>query len=404
MMLASRLVMPTRLRRAKRAVIGAALVAGLAACAPASDAAVEREPVDSAAAAAYVAEADRITRDARNGLVYSPTNEFTRADQLQVMTTWLGPTRSPSVPAGKNIAFVSCGATVCNETAEAGAQIAQRAGFGTSLVNINGTADIQNINQAMASAIALKPDAIVGVCVTATQVADKLEQARAAGILTVSTCDPTPAGGPGQFDAAADYANGLSAELLGWGIVSNTAGDANVVAIKDEAFPAVVRKIGNLVRVLEDCPSCEATTVTWQITDAANSAKAANILTGIINANPEMNTLVLPYSIGMPSAVQAVASSGRDIKIYADDLDAVNVQMLRDGAIEMVSSVDPRLAMYQCIDQVVRGLADGEYVEPAQLPYLAHLYTKDGLPSTGVGAFARFFDYDAVYRDLWKKP
>ena len=120
--------------------------------------------------------------------------------------------------------------------------------------------------------------------------------------------------------------------------------------------------------------------------------------------SPDMNTLVLPYSIGMPSAVQAVASSGRDIKIYADDLDAVNVQMLRDGAIEMVSSVDPRLAMYQCIDQVVRGLNDGGYVEPARLPYLAHLYTKDGLPDTGVGAFAQFFDYEAVYRDLWKKP
>jgi ABC-type sugar transport system substrate-binding protein len=404
MMLASRVVSSSRLRRAHVATIGIVLAAGLAGCAPSPEGADERKPVDSAAASAYVDEARRITNDARNGLVYSPTNEFTPADQLQLMTDWLGPTQSPTVPAGKSIAFVSCGATVCNETAEAGAQIAQGAGFRTSLVNINGTADIQNINQAMASAIAMKPDAIVGVCITATQVADKLEQARAGGILTVSTCDPTPTGGTGQFDAAADYANGLSAELLGWGIVSNTAGTANVVAIRDEAFPAVVRKIGNLVRVLEDCPSCEVTTVTWQITDAANSAKAANILTGIINANPDMNTLVLPYSIGMPSAVQAVASSGRDIKIYADDLDAVNVQMLRDGAIEMVSSVDPRLAMYQCIDQVVRGLNDGGYVEPAQLPYLAHLYTKDGLPDTGVGAFAQFFDYEAVYRDLWKKP
>ena len=320
------------------------------------------------------------------------------------MTTWPGPTESPAVPAGRTIAFVSCGATVCNETAEAGAQIAERAGFRASLVNINGTADIQNLNQAMASAIALRPDAIVGVCLTATQIADKLEQARAAGILTVSTCDPTPAGGSGRFDAAADYANGLSAELLGWGIVSTTRGDANVVAIKDEAFPAVVRKIGNLVRVLEDCPSCTVTTVTWQITDAANSAKAANILTGIINANPDMNTLVLPYSVGIQSAVQAVASSGRDIKIYADDLDAVNLQLLRDGAVEMVSSVDPRLAMYQCIDQVIRGLGGDAYVEPARLPYLAHLYTREDLPATGVGAFARYFDYDAVYRDLWKRP
>jgi ABC-type sugar transport system substrate-binding protein len=390
--------------RAPTAMIGAILVAGLAACAPAPNGTGASKPVDSAAAADYVATANRITENARTGLVYSPTNEFTPADQLRVMTTWLGPAQSPSVPAGKSIAFVSCGATVCNETAAAGAQVAQQAGFRSSVVNENGTADIQNINQAMASAIALRPDAIVGVCVTATQIADKLEQARAAGILTVSTCDPTPAGGPGQFDAAADYANGLSAELLGWGIVSGTKGDANVVAIKDEAFPAVVRKIGNLERVLRDCPSCTVSTVTWQVTDAANSAKAANILTGIINANPQMNVLVLPYSIGMPSAVQAVASSGRDIKIYADDLDAVNNQMLRDGSIEMVSSVDPRLAMYQCIDQVNRGLGGGGYVQPAHLPYLAHLYTKDNLPDTGVGAFTRLFDYDAVYRDMWKKP
>lgn len=401
---ASRNSLLARLGRAPTVLIGAVLAVGAAACAPAPDTPGTTQPVDSAAATQYVATADRITEDARTGLVYAATNEFTPADQLAVMTQWRGPTQSPATPAGRSIAFVSCGATVCNETAVAGAQIAEQAGYRTTVVNENGTADIQNLNQAMASAIALRPDAVVGVCITATQVADKLEQARAAGILTVSTCDPTPAGGPGQFDAAADYANGLSAELLGWGIVSGTKGDARVVAIKDEAFPAVVRKIGNLERVLRDCPSCTVSTVTWQVTDAANSAKAANILTGIINANPQMNVLVLPYSIGMPSAVQAVASSGRDIKIYADDLDAVNHQMLRDGSIEMVSSVDPRLAMYQCIDQVNRGLGGEEYVKPAQLPYLAHLYTSDSLPESGVGGFARFFDYDGVYRDLWKKP
>lgn len=357
----------------------------------------------SATSTAYVAQARRITSDAERGLVYSPRNEFTPGDQLKLMTAWLGPSQSPVVPTGKSIAFVSCGALICNQTAQAGARIAGQAGFKTSLVNINGSADIQNINQAMSSALALHPDAIIGVCVTATQVSGELEQARKAGIVTVSTCDPTPTGGDGEFDAAADFANGLSTELLGWGIVANTDGKANVVAIKDEAFPAVVRKIGNLVRVVQGCATCAVKTVTWQITDAVDSAKAANILTGVINANPQMNTLVLPYSIGMPSAVQAVASSGRDIKIYADDADAVNLQTLRAGSEEMVSSVDPELVMYQAIDQAMRGLDKQPYLDPAHLPYLAHLYTKRTAPSTGVGAFAKIFDYASVYRRLWQR-
>ena len=217
----------------------------------------------------------------------------------------------------------------------------------------------------------------------------------------MSTCDPTPTGGKGQFDAAADFANGLSAELLGWGIVGDSDGKANVVAITDESFPAVVRKIGNLVDVVEGCSTCKVKTVTWQIADAVNSAKAANILTGIINANPDMDTLVLPYSVGMPSAVQAVDSSGRDIKIYADDLDAVNRQTLKTGALAMVSSVDPQLAMYQAIDQVIRGLNDEPYVKAADLPYVAHLYTKESVPDTGVGAFSTLFDYGTVYEKLW---
>ena len=342
-------------------------------------------------------------QEAESGLVYSASDGFTPADQLKVMTSWLGPTQSARVPAGKSIAFVSCGALICNETAQAGARIASKIGFKTSLVNINGSADIQNINQAMSSALALHPNAIVGICITATQVADKLEQARTAGILTVSTCDPTPTGGNGQFAAAADYANGLSAELLGWGIVANTAGKANVVAINDQSFPAIIRKIGNLVHVVQGCSGCKVKTVTWQITDAVNSAKAASILTGIINANPDMNTLVLPYSIGMPSAVQAVASSGRQIKIYADDADAVNLQTLRAGSEQMVSSVDPELAMYQCVDQVIRGLNKTPYVEAAKLPYLAHLYTKDTVPGTGVGAFLKIFDYASVYSKLWNQ-
>jgi ABC-type sugar transport system substrate-binding protein len=104
----------------------------------------------------------------------------------------------------------------------------------------------------------------------------------------------------------------------------------------------------------------------------------------------------------MFSAVQAVKNSGRDIRIYADDLDAVNQQLLADGSIQMVSSVDPKLAMYQCIDQVIRGMAGEPYVENAQLPLLAHLYTKDDLPDSGVGAFKNYFDYESVYAGLWK--
>lgn len=361
----------------------------------------EKGPVDPAESAAYVAEAKRITQDAETGLVYSASNSFAPAGDLKLMDSWLGPTSTPPLPSGKSISFVSCGAPVCNETAQAGARIAQSAGFEATVVNINGSADIQNINQAMSTAISQKPNAVVGVCITGTQVSDKLEQARENGIVTVSTCDPTDTGGPGQFDASADFANGLSAELLGWSIVADSEGTANVVAIKDESFPAVVRKVGNLTEVLDGCGTCVSKTVTWQIADAGNSAKAANILTGIINANPDMDTLVLPYSVGMPSAVQAVASSGREIKIYADDLDAVNQQTLKGGALTRVSSVDPELAMYQAIDQVIRGLNDAPYTAPADLPFVAHLYTEDTVPETGVGAFSALFNYADVYAKLW---
>jgi ABC-type sugar transport system substrate-binding protein len=376
---------------------------GLGACSSGSDTGADSgSPTATGDSAAYVADAKRITTDATTGVVYAPSNDLTLAADLKVMTDWLGPTETPAIPEGSSIAFVSCGVTVCNEAAEVGKEVAEKAGFSAELVNINGAADIPNLNQAMSSAIALKPDAIISVCITATQVADKLEEADDQGILTISTCDPTPTGGEGQFDAAADYANGLSAELLAWGIVGNTNGKADVVAIRDEAFPAVIRKIDNLVDVIKGCSTCKVRTETWQITDAANSAKAATILSGIISANPDMNTLVLPYSVGMPSAVQAVASSGRDIDIYADDLDAVNQQYLADGSITMVSSVDPELAMYQCIDQVIRGLNGETYIEAAQLPLLGHLYTQGDVPDTGVGAFQKYFDYTAEYAKLWQ--
>ena len=108
----------------------------------------------------------------------------------------------------------------------------------------------------------------------------------------ISTCDPTPNGRSGQFDAAADYANGLSAELLGWGIVADTDGKANVVAIRDEALlPAVIRKIDSLVEVVEGAPRAPSRPRPGRSGDAVDSAKSANILTGIINANPNMNTL-----------------------------------------------------------------------------------------------------------------
>jgi ABC-type sugar transport system substrate-binding protein len=400
---------PERNARAMMTSAALGLVAlALVACGSSSDggataSAGKKTTAPTQSADAYVAQAQKITQQAKTGVVYSPTNEYAPLDQLKIMTSWLGPTQSPPAPAGKRIAVVSCGATPCNEAAQAGARAARQVGLTPSLVNVNGSGDVQNLNEAMSSALAMHPSAIVTVCMAATQVAPKLEQARKAGIVTVSVCDPTPTGGNGQYDAAADYPNGLSTELLGWGIVANTAGKANVVAILDKGYPAVIRKIGNLVRVVKGCATCKAKTVTWQITDAVDSGKAANILSGVINANPQMDTLVLPYSVGMPSAVQAVASSGRDIKIYADDADNVNLQLLRDGSLTMISAVDPELVMHQALDQVIRGLDKTPYVEPAKLPYLAHLYTKDDVPKAGPGAFMKYFDYRTVYADLWKK-
>jgi ABC-type sugar transport system substrate-binding protein len=352
--------------------------------------------------AAYVAQAQKITKEAETALVYAPTNDFSGPDELKPSTTWLGPTSAPPLAKGKSIAFVSCGAGACNEAVQVGAKIAKQAGFKASVFNINGTGDVQNLNESMSSALAAHPDAIVTMAIAATQVAPKLEQAKSQGIITVSAADPTPPGGKGRYDAAADYPNGLSTELLGWGIVGSTDGKANVVAINDQSFPAVVRKIGNLVKVVEGCSTCKVKKVTWQVTDALDSAKAANIITGVINSNPDMNVLALPYSIGLPSIIQAVKSSGRDIAIYADDSDAVNLATLRKGISRMVSAVDPELVMYQAVDQVNRGLNKSPYVEPANLPYLAHLYTKDTAPVTGVGGFLKFFDYPSVYAKLWK--
>lgn len=356
---------------------------------------------ESSSGAAYVETAKEIAHEAETGLVYAPSNEYTSPEELKSMTSWLGPTESPPLPKGKTIAFVSCGAEICNETGEVGVEIAEKAGFKAELVNKNGAGDVQNLNQAMSSALALHPAAIVGICVTATQVAEKLEQAEGEGVITISTCDPTPTGGKGEDTAAADFANGLSTELLGWAIVANTEGEANVVAIEDRGYPAVIRKIGNLVKVIEGCSGCAVKTATWQAAEAANPATAANFLTGLINANPEMTTLVMPYSIGIQSAVQAVASSGREIDIYADDADLVNLQELRGGHTKMLSSVDPQLVMYQAVDQAIRGLDESPFVEPAELPYLGHLYTQQDAPKTGVGAFVKYFDYPAEYEKMW---
>ena len=395
---------PARRIRTTMAAVAVALIgATVAACASSSDSSESSASATIAApsARAYVELAKEITREAETGLVYSPTDSYAPPEELRVMTSWLGPTKSPRLPAGKSIAFVSCGAVVCNQATEVGAQVARQLGFSASSVNINGAGDIQNLNQAMASAIALHPSAIVGVCVTASQVALELEQARDAGIVTVSTCDPTPTGGTGEDDSAADWANGLSTELLGWAIVADTDGKANVVAIMDKAYPAVIRKIDNLVRVLKGCATCTVKTVTWQTAQAENSAQAADIVSGIINSTPQMNTLVMPYSIGMPSLMQAVNSSGRNIEIYSDDADPVNLPLLRQGALQMVSAVDPELVMYQAIDQVIQGLDKSPYIQPANLPYVAHLYTSADAPTNETGAFLKFFNYAAVYNKMW---
>ena len=350
-----------------------------------------------------VAEAKRITELAKAGLVHAAFDSDTDSADIVAQTDWLGPTEPvSSIEAGKNVQVIMCAAgTACEVAANYVVEAAEAAGWTAEI--IDGQFNPEVWLTAFDTAISKNPDAIIGIAIPDVAVDAKLAAARDAGIVTVSIAD-TPAGSTtNPYDAYVSYRMPLMHQILAYATIAETDGAANVVLINDSAFPNLVESNAQFTRVIEQCTGCSVTQVDWTTGDALDPVKADAVVTAALAANPDANYVVLPYSIGMPSAIEAVRKAGKAdaVKVISKDGDAVGLGLVAKGDSPFNAGVGLDWVAYAGIDQVARGLAGDAYIAGEATGLGIHLWTTEDTAADGSSDYTQWIDFKSEYLSLW---
>jgi ribose transport system substrate-binding protein len=357
---------------------------------------------DAGSADPIMDEAVRISELAQAGLVYAPTDSDVASADIVAQTGWLGPESTPAPPAGKNVQIIICApGTACETAANYAVEAAEAIGWTAEIVPGAGTPE--SFTQAFDTALSKSPDVIITMAIPDVLVGASLAKAKEQGVVTISVADAPNASGADAYDAYVSYRMPLMHQVNAYNIIADSAGAANVILINDSAFPNLVESNNQFQKVMEQCSGCSTTVVDWQITDALDPVKADSAITAALQANPDANYLVLPYSIGFSSVIESVRKAGKSeqVKVVSKDGDEIGLQAITSGGSAFNAGVSLEWVAYAGIDEAVRGVAGSDYTPTANLGLGVHLFTADNTPADGQADYTQYFDFKAKYLELW---
>lgn len=357
----------------------------------------------SATDQAVLDEARRITDLASAGLVWSAKDSDIASTDIVEQTAWRGPTEPvPSDGSSRNVQVIMCAAgTACEVAANFVVEAAETLGWTAEI--IDGQFNPEVWLTSFDTAISRSPDAIIGIAIPDVAVDAKLAAAREAGIVTVSIADTPEGNTANPYDAYVSYRMPLMHQVLAHAVIAETNGEADVILINDSAFPNLVESNAQFQRVMDGCAGCSVTLVDWQTADALDPVRTEAVVTAALNANSSADFVVMPYSIGMPSVIEAVRKAGRadSVDVVAKDGDAVALSIVAAGQSPFNAGVGLDWVAYAGIDQVARGVSGLDFVPAEETGLGVHLWTTADTPADGSADYSQWLDFKAEYARLW---
>lgn len=355
--------------------------------------------------ARVVAQARALSKKMDNGFVWSRTNFPTKASQIVPYGSWRGPTSAPTPAKTAVVDVIECtaGSVACVEAAQ-GVQAAATA-LGWKVNVYDGGFSPAGYATAYASAMANNPNAIIGVAVPADQVQASLQQANAAGIITIGVGDvpPTQAGDI-PYDAYVDFRMPLMESMLAYYEIANTNGKANTIVATDTSFGSLIQAMTGYDKVMAQCSTCKVDKISWSLTDAFNPATITADINGALAKDPKANAVSLPYSIPESTVVAALAAAGksRSVRLFAKDADSAGLDAVLQGQSAANAGASANWAGWAGIDQVIRGMAKAKYLSTAQVGLGVAFFTKKNTPKDGnINDYPPVPNYPAYYKKAW---
>ena len=325
------------------------------------------------------------------------------AEKATTRPTTLGFTKpiGKEIPAGKKVAFISCGVEACEIQGDIIKQGAADLGWTAESIGTDGSPE--QLQNAFETALRQGADAVILNAVNRDAVAKQIEKAEQQGVAFVTCCSIEKEGDGILRNVGGTENSAMIGENLAAKIVADSDGTANTLFVNISAFQILQALADQLESSYKEfCADCEYATLDIPATSLGKDAP--DRIVSYLRSHPQVNYVVLSVSnalgAGLPAALKAAGLTDK-VKIVGQSGDTLTFQDMAAGNIESVIPFDYYAVDYLMLDALARHFA-GVPVEQAQPPQW--IVTPDNMPAQATeGLFPVVESYRDEFKKLWGK-
>jgi ABC-type sugar transport system substrate-binding protein len=375
----------SRIRRAAvLAAVAAALAATIAAC-------------GSSSSSSTASNAGASNSGSASGASSQATQIVAQGTQRPTAVTVTTPA-GKTIPSGKKIVFISCGAAQCELQGKIIAEGAAKLGWTASTITTDGSpAQIQN---AFNTALRNGANAVILNATLRSEIAPQLAAAQSKGVPMAECCATDPLSPPVIYNTSTVAQNAQIGKLLAAEVVADSKGKANTLYVNIPAY-TILAALGSSFKThyQQLCPSCQYASIDVPLTGLAS---ATNTIVSYIRSHPSVNYVALSVTDaldnGLPAALSAAGLS--HVKIVGQGGGPTSFQYMSQGQELALVPFDYYDVDYQMLDSLARHWAK----VPVQLtPPPLWLITKANLPANHTQLFPNVANYQSQFLKLWGK-
>ena len=258
---------------------------------------------------------------------------------------------SKRLPGGTTIEFLQCGAPFCGLIAQAlqGATKVMGVQFKVVKAGVSAT----ELQSAMQTIIADKPDGVVLAGVEPTGITQQIAQLEQNGVAIGST----GLAGASKYGIKAasesDQWLALAGQLLAAAVVEDKQAKTNAVFYNTTELsfsPVVLAAYQDELKKL--CPGCQTRTTTLPL--ASFGTTAPSTVVSDLQRNPNTNVAIFPSLEATAGVTGALRTAGVTVDVIGGAPTPQNLQDLKAGAIKVGVTPDNAVNVWTTLDMVAR--------------------------------------------------
>lgn len=309
---------------------------------------------------------------------------------------------SGTIPTGKRVDFMMCGAPACQSFVEPIQAAADVLGWEVKIVTAGPTPD--KTAEGWNLAVQDKPDAVISSAFPQATWSGQLAELQEAGIPVVECCvTDEPGNGIIFVDTGKETAVASGKMQAAW-VVAATDGNANTLYLNVPAYPILASELQGFNEEYDRlCQGCTRDSLDLNVADIGTSAMTTSII-GYLQSHPDVNYLAAGSDdvlVGLPAALSAAGLSDR-VKAVGLSPSTVNLNYIVQDQAQVATVSFPHAEIaWKMMDVLARHFA-GDSLDPDEPMLPRRLLTADNIadPNALTPTVA---DYQEQFKKLWNK-